>query len=319
MLTRCGGEAHAIPSPQPEPPPLAAPHDRPEGLPLLFPRLAGPRGLGAELAEDLRAGGVEATLDQWDLCPGADLAPSWRRASAPPLGTNPFGAGQGSRGSAEQGPQASVPGRPRSSDTSKAPQSPPEETPFSPWPVHPIRATSCLILREGNRWRHQRTTVEVQGYEEELAPGVVITMLRIPGATFLMGSPEAEEGRDNDAGPQHEVNVRELFLAQTPITQAQWQVVMDCRVKRSGNRPAGRARQHRSIPGTRSPRNWPTLTPAPPMAVAPRGRTGSRPRLWARSRPTPGAFTTCTATCGSGARTTSMTPTTSPPMTDCPG
>jgi formylglycine-generating enzyme required for sulfatase activity len=35
-------------------------------------------------------------------------------------------------------------------------------------------------------------------------------------------------------------------------------------------------------------------------------RIGSRPPMWAASRPTPGACRTCTATCGSGARTTGM-------------
>ena len=95
----------------------------------------------------------------------------------------------------------------------------------APWTLHPIRATSSLLLREADRWRQQRTTVEVQGYEEELAPGVALTMLRIPAGTFLMGSPDEEEGRYDDEGPQHQVKVREFFLGQTPITQAQWKVV----------------------------------------------------------------------------------------------
>jgi formylglycine-generating enzyme required for sulfatase activity len=97
----------------------------------------------------------------------------------------------------------------------------------APWPLQPLRSTSCLILREANRWRQQRTTVEVQGYQEELAPGVAITMLRIPAGTYLMGSPEKEEGRSDDEGPQHQVTVREFFLGQTPITQAQWKLVAD--------------------------------------------------------------------------------------------
>jgi len=107
----------------------------------------------------------------------------------------------------------------RAASTSAPPISP------SPWPLHPIRATNCLLLREGNRWRQQRTPVEVEGYEEELAPGVALTMVRIPSGTFLMGSPEGEEGRDDREGPQHEVSVREFFLGQTPITQAQWRAV----------------------------------------------------------------------------------------------
>ena len=40
-----------------------------------------------------------------------------------------------------------------------------------------------------------------------------------------MGSPDEEEGRFDDEGPQHQVTVREFFLGQTPITQAHWKVV----------------------------------------------------------------------------------------------
>jgi formylglycine-generating enzyme required for sulfatase activity len=82
-----------------------------------------------------------------------------------------------------------------------------------------------MLLREGHRWRQQRTSVEVQGYEEELAPGVVITLHRIPAGTFLMGSPEAEEDRSEAEGPQHDVHLDEFFLGRTPITQAQWKQV----------------------------------------------------------------------------------------------
>jgi formylglycine-generating enzyme required for sulfatase activity len=56
---------------------------------------------------------------------------------------------------------------------------------------------------------------------------VAITMLRIPAGSFLMGSPPKEQAREDDEGPQHEVKLREFFLAQTPITQAQWKEVAD--------------------------------------------------------------------------------------------
>jgi formylglycine-generating enzyme required for sulfatase activity len=45
--------------------------------------------------------------------------------------------------------------------------------------------------------------------------------------SFMMGSPEGEEGRDDDEGPQHEVLLRRGFwLFDTPCTQALWQAVM---------------------------------------------------------------------------------------------
>jgi formylglycine-generating enzyme required for sulfatase activity len=80
-------------------------------------------------------------------------------------------------------------------------------------------------VKEGDRWQVKTKPLEVQCYQEELAPGVALTMLRIPAGSFLMGSPDGEESREGNESPQHEVKFREFFLAQTPITQAQWKVV----------------------------------------------------------------------------------------------
>ena len=49
----------------------------------------------------------------------------------------------------------------------------------------------------------------------------------IPGGTFLMGSPESEEGRHGSEGPQHEVTITHAMLvARTETTQAAWTKVM---------------------------------------------------------------------------------------------
>ena len=67
---------------------------------------------------------------------------------------------------------------------------------------------------------------QTKGFPEHLsAENTHLTMLHIPSGHFLMGSPPEEPGRFNDEGPQHEVRLREFFLAQTPITQAQWRAV----------------------------------------------------------------------------------------------
>jgi formylglycine-generating enzyme required for sulfatase activity len=55
--------------------------------------------------------------------------------------------------------------------------------------------------------------------------GVFLPMLHLPAGRFLMGSPAEEPGRFDDEGPQHEVQLKEFFLSQTPITQAQWRAV----------------------------------------------------------------------------------------------
>ena len=50
----------------------------------------------------------------------------------------------------------------------------------------------------------------------------------IPPGTFQMGSPNDEPGRDDDEGPQHEVQLTEAFwMADTPCCQDLWQAVME--------------------------------------------------------------------------------------------
>lgn len=62
--------------------------------------------------------------------------------------------------------------------------------------------------------------------ESEMKPYVEIVeqtsakfqMLPIPSGKFLMGSPEDEDGRDEDEGPQREVQVDAFWMAETEIT-----------------------------------------------------------------------------------------------------
>jgi formylglycine-generating enzyme required for sulfatase activity len=67
------------------------------------------------------------------------------------------------------------------------------------------------------------------GLAAEFAVGGVAFVLRwISPGRFLMGSPEGEEGRDGDEGPQHEVTIsRGFWMGETPVTQAQWRVVVE--------------------------------------------------------------------------------------------
>ena len=77
----------------------------------------------------------------------------------------------------------------------------------------------------GPKWRIDKRTLQVQGYRERLADGVELSMVQIPAGSFLMGSPADELGHYGDEGPQHQVQLQGFFMAQTPITQAQWQLV----------------------------------------------------------------------------------------------
>ena len=65
-----------------------------------------------------------------------------------------------------------------------------------------------------------------QCYEEFLAEGILpLRMMQIPAGRFMMGSPEDEVDRFEREGPRHEVAVSQFFMAQYPVTQAQWKAV----------------------------------------------------------------------------------------------
>jgi formylglycine-generating enzyme required for sulfatase activity len=53
----------------------------------------------------------------------------------------------------------------------------------------------------------------------------LIPLAPIPAGSFLMGSPEDEPGRSKAEGPRREVTLAAFWMAQTPITQAQWREV----------------------------------------------------------------------------------------------
>ena len=61
---------------------------------------------------------------------------------------------------------------------------------------------------------------------EDLGSGIKLEMVYIPGESFLMGSPENEEGRTKDESPQHKVFLQPFYMSKYPITQEQYQVIM---------------------------------------------------------------------------------------------
>ena len=51
------------------------------------------------------------------------------------------------------------------------------------------------------------------------------TMIVVPAGKFTMGSPETEEDRSEDEGPQHEVTIAKTFaVGRTDITFAEWDI-----------------------------------------------------------------------------------------------
>ena len=75
------------------------------------------------------------------------------------------------------------------------------------------------------------TNEQANSFEEDLGNGITLEMVKIPGGKFTMGSPEDEEGRDEDEGPQRDVNVPAFFMGKFEVTQEQYEEVM-------GNNPS---------------------------------------------------------------------------------
>ncbi len=64
-------------------------------------------------------------------------------------------------------------------------------------------------------------------YEEVIEHSeATIAMVPIPGGTFVMGSPDSEQGRQDDEGPQHEVRVAPFWMSQCEITWDAYEVWM---------------------------------------------------------------------------------------------
>ena len=70
-----------------------------------------------------------------------------------------------------------------------------------------------------------RTRKTGKYYIEDLGNGIQLEMIMIPGGTFMMGSPETEEGSTDDERPQHPVTIKGFCLGKYQVTQAQWKAV----------------------------------------------------------------------------------------------
>jgi formylglycine-generating enzyme required for sulfatase activity len=79
---------------------------------------------------------------------------------------------------------------------------------------------------------HQEAWAEQLGVEVQIENSIGMKLRLIPPGEFMMGSPELEEGRFSDEGPQHRVRLtRPYYLGVYPVTQAQWESIM-------GNNPS---------------------------------------------------------------------------------
>jgi formylglycine-generating enzyme required for sulfatase activity len=61
----------------------------------------------------------------------------------------------------------------------------------------------------------------------DLGKGVTMKLVLIRPGKFMMGSPDSEQGRASDEGPQHEVTIsKPFYIGVTEVTQAQYEAVM---------------------------------------------------------------------------------------------
>ncbi|MBE9140603.1 formylglycine-generating enzyme family protein, partial [Nodosilinea sp. LEGE 07088] len=99
----------------------------------------------------------------------------------------------------------------------------PPTTP-KPQPKHPTCKFETVTVNDQGQVI-AKATKTAEYLTEDLGNGVSLEMVRIPAGQFLMGSPDSEEERSGDEGPQHRVSVPEFWLGKYPITQAQYQAV----------------------------------------------------------------------------------------------
>ena len=70
-----------------------------------------------------------------------------------------------------------------------------------------------------------RFSKTVECYSENLGNEIAISMVKIPGGTFTMGSKTIEFGHRSDEIPIHQVTVPAFYMSKYPITQQQWKAV----------------------------------------------------------------------------------------------
>jgi eukaryotic-like serine/threonine-protein kinase len=71
-----------------------------------------------------------------------------------------------------------------------------------------------------------KPTVIAQIYKENLGSGINLAMVKIPAGSFIMGSPQSEGESEPNERPQHRVKIKEFYMGQTEINQAQYQAIM---------------------------------------------------------------------------------------------
>ncbi|MBK8259669.1 MAG: formylglycine-generating enzyme family protein [Polyangiaceae bacterium] len=108
------------------------------------------------------------------------------------------------------------------------------------WIVQTDLSIVTLGARRRESWAVATGCDRYGAWADAEVKGVRVRFRWIPPGRFLMGSPDAEEGRYHNEGPRHWVTWTEgRWMMDAPVTQALWQAVMGNNPSRfeSANRP----------------------------------------------------------------------------------
>ena len=106
------------------------------------------------------------------------------------------------------------------------------KTPAVEWMLKPVSTPDADAKSEA----------EMKPYTQKI-PGTDIKfdMVPIPGGKFMMGSPESEENRLEDEGPQHEVVVEPFWMGKCEVTwdeYEQWSMGLDKQLRKHAKKEA---------------------------------------------------------------------------------
>jgi eukaryotic-like serine/threonine-protein kinase len=87
-----------------------------------------------------------------------------------------------------------------------------------------IQFTTVKLDNQGKIFARPTETAQI--YKESLGNGVILTMVKIPAGSFMMGAPAREKESEINERPQHQVNLKAFYLGQMEVTQAQYQAIM---------------------------------------------------------------------------------------------
>ncbi len=88
-----------------------------------------------------------------------------------------------------------------------------------------VSSAFFLFLLLTGFWQSEKTGISFTEYSEQI-PGseVTIDMVPVEGGIFIMGSPESEQGREDDEGPRHPVQVNSFWMGKYEITWEQYEL-----------------------------------------------------------------------------------------------